>query len=342
MGVQLLASKNQFEVFGVDVRDYGQLWLVAWRDFLFGDDSPIRHALDSQVMLKHADGTTACYQASRKVESATASSQAYAIPDELVLSRSLSLPSIAEADLEAALHLEISACSPFAFDDTASGWRITRGEDKRLLSVDLVIASRTAVMGFLGEHFNLTDPTEPEVWADTGTHWVRLRGFGETARETDYRRRIIRSGALLVASVAVLLMLTGLSVILAGRELTAMEALQNQASQQARSAIASRDELAATNAAIAELNKLSRRLPSPQPEILRLTQLLPDSAYVTQFTQEGRSIRLRGRGTDAAALQEAMTQEPAFSQVTAPQAISRVGNTGLEQFFLDIELKVTP
>ena len=29
-------------------------------------------------------------------------------------------------------------------------------------------------------------------------------------------------------------------------------------------------------------------------------------------------------------------------QVTAPQAISRVGNTGLEQFFLDIQLKVTP
>ena len=63
---------------------------------------------------------------------------------------------------------------------------------------------------------------------------------------------------------------------------------------------------------------------------------------MTQLTQEGHSIRLRGRGKDAASLQQAMTEEPAFEQVTAPQAISRVGNTGLEQFFLDIKLKVAP
>ena len=56
-------AANQFEVFGVDVRDYGQLWLAAWRDFLFGDDSPVRAALDSQVKLRFADGATATYQA---------------------------------------------------------------------------------------------------------------------------------------------------------------------------------------------------------------------------------------------------------------------------------------
>jgi len=337
-----LASRNQFEVFGVDVRDYGQLWLVAWRDFLFGDDSPIRSALDSQVTLKHADGTLACYQAGRQLDIECASSEAYAIPDELVLSRSLTLPSIAEADLDAALHLEVAACSPFSHDDTASGWRITRGEDRRMLTVELVIASRTAVMGFLGEHFNLVDPSVPEVWANTGSHWVRLRGFGEMVREADYRRRVIRAGALITACAGLILLFTAISVVMTGRELTGLEALREEASMAARSAVASRDELAATNAAISELNKLSLRLPNPQPEILRLTQLLPDSAYVTQFTQEGHSIRLRGRGKDAASLQQAMTEEPAFEQVTAPQAISRVGNTGLEQFFLDIKLKVAP
>ena len=339
-----MANKNQFEVFGVDIRDYGQLWLVAWRDFLFGDDSPIRMALDSKVMLKHADGTSACYQAGNKISSAGASapSEAYAVTDDLVLSRTLTLPSIAEADLEAALHLEVSACSPFNHDDTASGWRISRGENRHTLTVDLVIASRTAVMGFLGEHFNVIDPGAPEVWGSTGSHWVRLNGFGELARESDYRRRLVRSGALVAVCFGVILLLAGISVIVAERELAGLETLRDSASREARSAIASRDQLAATNAAISELNKLSQLLPNPQPEIFRLTQLLPDSAYVTQFTQEGRSIRLRGRGADAASLQQAMTQDSAFSQVTAPQAISRVGSTGLEQFFLDIELKAVP
>ena len=337
-----MAGKNQFEVFGVDVRDYGQLWLVAWRDFLFGDDSPIRSAFDSEVILKHADGTSSCYQAGRKVRGLAASSEAYAISDDLVLTRTLTLPSIAEADLEAALHLEVSACSPFNHDDTASGWRISRGENQHMLTVDLVIASRTAVMGFLAEHFNVIDPSVPEVWGSTGAHWVCLKGFGEMARESDYRRRLARAGGLVTACFGFILLLTGLSVIFAERELSGLEALQDEAAREARGAIASRDELAATNAAIGELNKLRQLLPSPQAEIFRLTQLLPDSAYVTQLTQEGRSIRLRGRGADAASLQQAMTQDPAFSQVTAPQAISKVGNTGLEQFFLDIKLKAVP
>ncbi|MDA8658837.1 PilN domain-containing protein [Luminiphilus sp.] len=337
-----MAGKNQFEVFGVDVRDYGQLWLAAWRDFLFGDDSPIRTALDSKVILKHADGTSACYQAGRQVTDASASAEAYAISDDLVLSRTLTLPSIAEADLEAALHLEVSACSPFNHDDTASGWRISRGENRHILTVDLVIASRTAVMGFLGKHFNVIDPSAPEVWGSTGAHWVRLNGFGEMARESDYRRRLVRSGALVTVCFALILSLAGLSVIFAERELAGLEALQDETARAAQGAIASRDELAATNVAIGELNKLRKLLPSPQAELFRLTQLLPDSAYVTQLTQEGRSIRLRGRGADAASLQQAMTQEPAFNQVTAPQAISKVGNTGLEQFFLDIKLKAVP
>ena len=335
-------AANQFEVFGVDVRDYGQLWVAAWRDFLFGDDSPVRAALDSQVKLKFADGTTETYQAGREVSGDHVESEVLAVPDELVLSRVLTLPSIAEADLEAALHLEISACSPFSSDDTAAGWRVTREGEAGTLKVDLVIASRSAVVGFLVDQFNVVDAYASEVWANTGAHWVCLRGFGEARRETIYRRRLIRTGVLMAGSLVLLLILAGLSVALTGRELANLELQRDAALQEARAAIALRDELAATNLTIAELNKLSFRLPNPQPELLRLTQLLPDSAYITQYTQEGRSIRLRGRGTAAASLQQAMTQEAAFEQVTAPQAISRVGNTGLEQFFLDIQLKASP
>ncbi|MDG1013443.1 MAG: PilN domain-containing protein [Luminiphilus sp.] len=333
---------NQFEVFGVDVRDYGQLWVAAWRDFLFGDDSPVRDALDSQVNLRFSDGAIATYQAGREVAGDHVETEVLAVPDELVLSRVLTLPSIAEADLEAALHLEIAACSPFSSDDTAAGWRVTREGEESNLRVDLVIASRSAVVGFLIEHFNAVDAHAFEVWANTGAHWVCLRGFGERKRETIYRRRLVRTCGLIASSLVLLLILAGVSVALTGRELANLELQRDVALQEARAAIALRDELAATNLTIAELNELSFRLPNPQPELLRLTQLLPDSAYITQYTQEGRSIKLRGRGTAAASLQQAMTQEPAFEQVTAPQAISRVGNTGLEQFFLDIQLKASP
>ena len=80
-------ATNQFEVFGVDVRDYGQLWMAAWRDALFGDDSPIRKLLDSEVTLRHSDGESTTYQAGRESTGGTAEHEA-AIPEHLVLSRS--------------------------------------------------------------------------------------------------------------------------------------------------------------------------------------------------------------------------------------------------------------
>ena len=332
-------ATNQFEVFGVDVRDYGQLWLAAWRDFLFGDESPIRRALDSQVNLRHADGSSATYQAGAEIAEGQPNHDALAIPDELVLSRTLALPSIAETDLEAALHLEIAACSPFAPDDTAAGWRVTRGGDLSAITVELVITSRSAVMGFLGEHFNVLNPGSSEVWARAGEHWVCLRGFGEDVRERHYRRRLVRTGLLLTTIFALILGLAGASVLLSERQLANLELRRDEALQEAKDAIALRDQLAATNTAISELNRLSQQYPNPQAELLRLTYLMPDSAYITQYTQDGRKIRIRGRGSEAAALQQAMTEQKAFKSVTAPQAISRVGRTGLEQFFLDIELK---
>lgn len=332
-------ATNQFEVFGVDVRDYGQLWLAAWRDFLFGDESPIRRALDSQVNLRHADGSSSTYQAGAAVTDGHPNHDALAIPDELVLSRTLALPSIAETDLEAALHLEIAACSPFAPDDTAAGWRVTRGGDLSAITVELVIASRSAVMGFLGEHFNVLNPGSSEVWARAGEHWVCVRGFGEDVRERHYRRRLVRTGLLFTTIFVLILGLAGASVLLSERQLANLELRRDEALQEAKDAIALRDQLAATNTAITELNRLSQQHPNPQAELLRLTDLMPDSAYITQYTQEGRKIRIRGRGSEAAALQQAMTEQKAFKSVTAPQAISRVGRTGLEQFFLDIELK---
>ncbi len=332
-------STNQFEVFGVDVRDYGHLWLAAWRDLLFGDDSPVRMALDSQVTLRQPDGSFSVYQAGREIVDGSPANEALAIPEELVLNRKLTLPSIAEADLEAALRLEIAACSPFGDDDTAAGWRVTRDGESALLTVDLIIVSRSAVMAFLGEHRGVTAASVPEIWAKAGSFWVCVKGFGEGAREAHYLRRLVRVGALLAACFLLLWALAGLSVFLNGRELSGLEFRRDEALKDAGDAIAMRDELAATNTVISELNKLSRQFPNPQQEILRLTELLPDSAYITQYTQDGRKIRLRGRGTEAASLQQALTEETAFSSVTAPQAISRVGSTGLEQFFLDIELR---
>jgi Tfp pilus assembly protein PilN len=141
--------------------------------------------------------------------------------------------------------------------------------------------------------------------------------------------------------MVLILLLSSVSTLLMSSELAKLEEMQVETREQAANAMRLRDRLGEVNTTITELNKLSRELPSPLLEIARLTELLPDSSHVVQYTQNGQKIRLRGRSTDAASLQQALTEEPAFRSVTSPQAISRVGSTDVEQFFLDLELKAS-
>ena len=209
------------------------------------------------------------------------------------------------------------------------------------MSVALVVVSRTATMRFLEVEHNIFEPSEAEIWAPCGDEWVVVRGFGEAAREQEYQKRLMLAGGLVVASMVLILLLSSVSTLLMSSELAKLEEMQVETREQAANAMRLRDRLGEVNTTITELNKLSRELPSPLLEIARLTELLPDSSHVVQYTQNGQKIRLRGRSTDAASLQQALTEEPAFRSVTSPQAISRVGSTDVEQFFLDLELKAS-
>lgn len=332
-------AQNQFEVFGVDVRDYGRLILAAWRDFLHGDDSPVKRVFDSTVAIKQPDGALVHLQGGVEVPESVGATPVVALPAELVLERQLQLPGSIETDLEGALLMEVSASSPFSPEDTAAGWHVVRTEDGGMLSVNLALASKRAVAEFLSETHRVYDVTSAEVWAKSDDVWVALRGFGEAARQVEYRSRLLIAGAMLVGMFVLVLLLAGLSAVLSQSTLAALEARQAEVSVTASEAMKLRDRLSKVNATVDELNKLSRQLPSPQLELARLTELLPDSAYVVQYTQNGQKIRLRGRSTDAASLQQALTEVPVFRSVTAPQAISRVGDSNIEQFFLDLELK---
>ena len=332
-------STNQFEVLGIDVRDYGRFWLAGWKDFLFGDDSPIKKMLDSAVELHHADGALDYFQGGAKIAAIPGCARVIGLPADKVLQRKLQLPAAVETDLDMALSMEVSASSPFSPDDTVAGWYVTRESEGDVLQIDLVVASRRAVENFLADTHSIYESAKAEVWAPSGDRWVVVNGFGEAVRSLDYKRRLLLAGSFVTGALVLLICLAGLSTGLAQAKLTKLEAIQAEVRELATNAVKMRDRLARINLTIDELNTLNQRLPGPQLELARLTSLLPDSAYVVQYTQNGQKIRLRGRATDAATLQQALTEEPVFRSVTAPQAITKVGESGVEQFFLDLELR---
>lgn len=335
-----MSSASQWQLFGYDMRQLGQHWLGAWRELLWGMESPLRRHLD-EVVAVNVHGERQLYQAGEPLAAgsspASTACDGIALPDELVLCKRLSLPAAVESNLPAVLAMEVAANSPFAADDTAWGWRVVEREEPSL-GVELAIAARSAIMAHLGRTHGSHDPAAQEVWAPTPDGMVVLEGFGEHKRELLYRRRLFRVAAM---AGGVLVALLALAAIFAGGkqlELSRVQALATATERAAGEVTELRASLARANEQLGAAREIVAGYPNPHTELARLTRLLGDDAWVAHFSANGELMRIRGRAANAAAVMQGLSADPAYAEVTAPQAISRVGNTGQEQFYLDIRI----
>lgn len=333
----MLEAGQNWELFGYDVRHLGRYWMAAWRDLLWSHDSPVRKRLDEVVTVMRPEGET-CYQAGEVCPGAPSSAcRAVLLPEDMVLWKKLQLPVSAEGDLAAVLSLEVNASSPFTAEDTRWGWSVAARDETRLHLV-LVIVSASATMTYLAREHDLHELDAREVWAEVEGLMVVVQGFGEGHREERYRNRLLRSAAMIGLVAVLLLGMVGVAAALKAIELQRMEALAAAVTRDAAEASRLKSLLASANETIAAANEVVARYPNPHVEIARLTHLLDDDTSIVSFSMAGADIRLRGRAANAASVMERMTVEPRYAEVTAPQATVRLGDTGQEQFYLNIRV----
>ena len=334
----MLDTTNSWELFGFDVRRIGKHWSSAWTQFLWGHDSPVRSHLDETVLV-HAEGRdSAYYHGKRRVsDPVRVHCEAVLLPESAVLSKTLRLPLAAEADLDDVMALEVSAHSPFPVDDTGFGWALL-GHGESTLQVQLVLVSLSATMGYLGQAYDCHDPRTYEVWAEADGTFIVIRGFGEAQRHALYRRRLLRVGGLMAYCAVAALLMFGLASITKYFELQRYQEMAARVETRSVTAAELRADLAMGNETVTAVNTYVDDHPNPHLELARLTRLLGDDAFVEQFSMSGRSIRLRGQASDAAEVMSKLTEEPAYTEVTAPQAITKLGNSGKERFVLTIQL----
>ncbi|EAQ98318.1 PilN domain-containing protein [Congregibacter litoralis] len=337
----MAAQSNQWVLFGIDMRHVGQQWLSAWRELLLSTTSPLRQRLDEPVTL-YRDGEAQVYQGGQPAAQTTQATECSAqlLPDQFVLARALSVPIAAEAELTSVLAMEVAAASPFNAEDTVFGWRET-GRDPQLVHVSMAIASRTAIDRWRRDE-QLSSAShgasDTEIWAEANGALVALEGFGEALRERLYRRRLLRTGILVGAVLALIMVLAAVFAMEQRISLNRFEYMQSRIQNESQAVSAMRATMVDANETIRAANALVAEYPNPHLEIARLTELLSDEAHILHFSMRGRDLRVRGRARDAAVVMQTLAQTPSFASVTAPQAITAVGNTGLEQFHLDIEL----
>ena len=335
---------QNWSLFGYDVRQLFRHWRAAWREFLWGYDSPVKARLDEELRVYSERGVE-YFHAGHRAEPRMAQSgtepgsecEAVLLPESLVLSKTLVMPLAVESDLDMAMALEVTANSPFPQSDTGYGWRLADRDDKTL-QVQLAIVSLSSTMSYLGQQYDCHDAQAREVWANIGDAVIVLSGFGEKTRQQRYNRRLFRVASTIAYCALVLLIIFATAAGMKYLELQQLRGVSGQVQEQASEAMKMRAGIVAANETIATVNQMVAQRPNPHVEMARLSRLLGDDASLLQFNMQGTSLSVRGVADDAAVIVQQLTDEASYARVTAPQAITKYFNTGQEQFFLNIEL----
>jgi len=331
------AGQN-WNLFGYDVRQVLKHWRSAWREFLWGYDSPVIVRLDEGLKVYGETGTAYFHAGQRQTQPDVAvECEAVLLPESLVLSRNLEMPLAVESDLEMVMALEVTANSPFPENDTGYGWKLS-GRDEKNLQVQLAIVSLSSTMSYLGQHYDCHDAQAREVWAEVDSAVIVLSGFGEKKRLQRYNKRLLRVGITIAYCALLLVVIASASAGMKYLELQQLRSLYVDVKAQASTALDMRTTIVTANETIAVMNELVAQRPNPHFEMVRLSQMLGDDVSLIQFSMAGTGLDIRGIADDAAVIVQQLTDEPAYASVTAPQAITKYFNTGQEQFFLNIEL----
>ncbi|AHF00139.1 PilN domain-containing protein [Thioalkalivibrio paradoxus] len=261
--------------------------------------------------------------------------RALLLDPEMVLRSELRIPG-GERELARAAQWEVRAISPFAPEDTLWTWRerlddpdpdwrhlelylVHAGQARRWLDQRVESGQRNAAM---------------ELWAAPG---VPLPGFGEGSR---LRRR--RWHGWIVGLLAVTMLALATSAVVwpvwqARADLHRADTLVRQLSQQTAEAMANRERLTESAARLEAMGPWLQETPDPVRLLDQVTDVLPDSAYLEHYHQQGRRVQMRGVASDTAALMQGLRDVPQFTSVRIPTAIARDSRTGRERFQIEFE-----
>ncbi len=337
----MLDSNQSWSLFGYDLRQLWYSFSAGWRDFLWGAGSPVLPLIDETVLVHSGEGEPLYYQAGKLAPKPAGHegllASAVLLPNDLVLTKALTVPKAAEDALASVLAIEVEANSPFPADDTCYGWSIV-GRGEQVLNVQLAISSYSAVMEFIAEQLDCHDIHAYEVWAKIDQTLVVFSGFGEAPRQGRNKKRVITAAVGIAYCLAALVLLFALSAGLKYLELQEVKKTHQSTELLAATAVKMRKELSAAKAQMALIDELIAENPDPHAQLARLSHLLDDSSWVDSIDMSGRKIRISGASVDASGVMKKLTNEPAYERVSAPTAIRKEARSGNERFVLDVTL----
>ena len=262
---------------------------------------------------------------------------AVVLPAARGLRRRIELPLVAERQMLPAVALQVDRLTPFKPETVRMAVRLVeRDAVEGKLTVDCVfvqravsdaIEQRLGGLGFAVERFDIAgEDGQPQGFSLVSPEALPVeqgRAWGKLALVA------IAAGAWFVA---------GLMVESAReQEIAAWQARVDELRPQAARSIGLRARLdsLAQPAALAS----SHRGDAVLSVLAELTRLLPDTARLTEFDQEGGRVRIAGVAQDAAGLIRLIEASPRFRDVRFLSQVMRVAETETDRFEIGLSLE---
>lgn len=341
------SPSSELRLFGLDLPAVWQEIRQAWRKVLrmpaLGWLGPrpvvLLHETQGRAGLWKQHGAGRFVRQGDGVEGARVAFQAVELPEDILLRRQLTLPSLPPEQLARAVELEAQGNSPFAPSDLVWGQAVMGAAGTGPQRVELVLASRRSIAQHLARHAGGLD--QPEVWvrcAQAADGAFPLQGFGEERRLGAERRGWLVLGCfvLLALALATAIALTP-TLQLRQRALEAVAA-SAQLAQQARPQVAKREALLAANEQVQALEALVGNRLNPLRTMHTLTQVLGDETVLQRLQIEGSSVLIAGQTPDTAAMMQKLSAQPGFKSVRAPSAATRPAGATKETFQVEFTI----
>lgn len=259
------------------------------------------------------------------------------LPEDMVLTRTLVLPALADEDLRRVIANEVAKLSPFPDLNTAYGFN-REALDASRLRVVCAIAARDQIQVYLKLRLAASSKHLPEVWAP-GEAGLVLEGFGEarrTRRQRAYRRLFI---ALLVLGAGLALAILAAPVMqLRLRAIEAVHAYE-KLTQASAPQVRLREDFQHAAGKLEEAVRLLDMPIEPLSLIEDLSKLLSDEEWVSELRIRGNVVQITGEAVNASRLLHTLGEQPTYKEVKALGTSVKMGSK--ETFSFEFKI-VTP
>ena len=341
------AQQNNLMLFGFDLRFLGRFFALAVRQVLFDPSSWLAKRFQPPFWVLHADQWYRCRagQLSRADSPASAESAEFygiSIPDEAVLFKRIRLPSSSEMFLSDAVALEVGGCSPFPAEDLVFGSCIASRGDA---SIDVMIAMTTHQAAAEAKaRWREARPagdagSQVQVYAVVGgQQLVEFDQYPDPARTSAYIEvlKILawRALAAVIIAVTMLAVPAGSSAYRAGRLVDDYGELRQNA-QRVDSAV---EMLHLQRAVLTAVSEEVEARPDYAFWLNHIASGTPDNTRLQQLSVEQGAVQVLGYSDNAANYLRLLTEDSAYSGVSARSAFVRDSRYGKERFQIDWSL----